>query len=83
MGINNTLQCKPANLPISIPTVDLKDIDELAAILRVPKSWIYGQTRLKNLDGIPYLRVGKYLRFDLSAVIGWLEKRTASRRGEK
>jgi excisionase family DNA binding protein len=61
---------------------DLLSVDEMAALLRVPKSWIYGQTRLKNEDPIPYLMVGKYLRFRPHKVFAWLERRTLSRRGQ-
>lgn len=38
-------------------------VDELAAILKVPKSWIYNRTRPTSQDPIPCQRVGKYLRF--------------------
>jgi len=52
------------------------DIDELAKILGIKRSWVYGQTRLRGADAIPCLRVGKYLRFDLPKVLCWLEKRS-------
>jgi hypothetical protein len=54
----------------------LCNIDEMAADLKVPKSWLYGQTRLKGKHTIPCLRVGKYLRFDPIEVRGWLKQRT-------
>lgn len=60
-------------------TPRLKDIDEMATILRVPKSWLYGQTRRRGPGAIPVLRVGKHLRFDFDAVIAWLEERAAAR----
>jgi hypothetical protein len=47
----------------------------LAARLKVPNSWVYGQTRLKDGNGIPHLRVGKYRRSRLDEVLGWLEGR--------
>lgn len=62
---------------IEIPR--LKDIDEMATILRVPKSWLYGQTRRRGPGAIPVLHVGKYLRFDAEAVIAWLEEKAANR----
>ncbi len=52
---------------------DFLTIDELAEKLRVPKSWIYGQTRRKGPDCIPCVRVGKYLRFREQDVMAWLE----------
>lgn len=57
----------------------LKDIDEMAAILKVPKSWLYGQSRRRGPGAIPVLHVGKYLRFDPDAVIAWLQERAANR----
>ena len=48
-------------------------IEELASLLRVPKGWIYARTRERSPNTIPYLKVGKYLRFRLSEVQGWLD----------
>jgi excisionase family DNA binding protein len=53
---------------------DLLTVDELAETLRVPKSWVYGQTRQTGRGAIPRLKVGKYLRFKLPEVMQWLEK---------
>ena len=53
---------------------DLLTIDELAAKLKVKKSWVYGQTRQKGPGTIPRLSVGKYLRFDYQAVMDWLQR---------
>ncbi len=50
-------------------------IDELAALLRVPRSWIYDKTRASKRNGFPVIRVGKYLRFDPQRVLEWLDKR--------
>ena len=47
-------------------------VEQMAEDLNVPKSWIYGQTRLKGENRIPYLRVGKYVRFDPLEVRAWL-----------
>ena len=49
----------------------LLDIEELAAVLNVPKSWIYQRTRLGQ-KGIPHYKMGKYVRFDLDAVLAFL-----------
>lgn len=50
----------------------LKSPDELAIHLGVRKSWIYKQTRKTGPDTIPRVYVGKYLRFNLSDVLDWL-----------
>lgn len=56
---------------------ELLTIEELAATLKVKKSWIYGQTRRRAEDRIPQVRVGKYLRFKIDDVTAWLEKNRA------
>jgi excisionase family DNA binding protein len=40
--------------------------DELAGKLKVPVSWIYEQSRQRN---IPTHRLGRYIRFDLREVL--------------
>ena len=51
----------------------LISVDELSACLNVPRSWVYSRTRIKGPDQIPHIRVGKYVRFDLDAVMEWLK----------
>ena len=48
----------------------LLTVAEVAAHLRVPRSWIYDRTRR---GAIPARRVGKYVRFDLAEVTKWVE----------
>ncbi len=48
---------------------DLLTLEEVAAWLRVPRSWIYERTRKKE---IPCLKLGKYLRFPRKALTAWL-----------
>lgn len=43
-------------------------MDELAAYLKKPKSWVYD-----NAHEIPHMRVGREYRFRLSEVNAWLE----------
>jgi len=50
-------------------------VDELAEKLKVPKSWVYGYTRQTGPESIPKIMVGKYIRFRLDEVMGWIEKR--------
>jgi hypothetical protein len=53
----------------------LIDIDDLAERLKVNKSWIYAQTRKKNEDAIPYIKLGKYLRFEEERVKSWYRRK--------
>lgn len=50
-------------------TERLMTVRELADVLAVPESWIYGHTAARD---IPTVRVGRYVRFRLSEVLTWL-----------
>jgi excisionase family DNA binding protein len=39
----------------------LLTVEEVAERLQVPRTWVY-----KHLDKIPYIKLGKYLRFEPS-----------------
>lgn len=47
----------------------LVNVEELARILGVKRSWVYGKVASKE---IPHLHVGRYVRFRVSDVIEWL-----------
>jgi excisionase family DNA binding protein len=49
----------------------LLDVDGLAAALDASKAWIYERTRRKD-NPIPFYRVGRAVRFDLTEVKAWL-----------
>lgn len=51
------------------------DITQLAAVLKVPKSWLYRHTMNKGKGCLPRIRVGKHLRFDPEQVKAWILKR--------
>ena len=46
--------------------------DEVAQMLRVPRSWVYS-----HLSELPVIRLGRYVRFRRSQIDGFLEKRGA------
>jgi excisionase family DNA binding protein len=52
------------------PDSILLDADELAQILRVPRSWVYS-----HLRELPVIRLGRYVRFRRSEVERFLEER--------
>jgi excisionase family DNA binding protein len=56
----------------------LLKVREVAELLSVPVSWVYGRMRKRALDRIPAYRVGKYWRFKADEVMAWLRD---SRRG--
>jgi excisionase family DNA binding protein len=54
-------------------TQELLTVSEIAAILKVPVSWVYERTRRRGTERLPHLKLGKYLRFSLPQVKAWLE----------
>lgn len=53
----------------------LLTVNEVAEILKVPLSWVYGHTRERSRDRIPGFRRGKYWRFAEADVLAWLAAR--------
>jgi len=45
---------------------DLMTVEEIARVLHVPISWVYGRTRRRGNERIPHIKLGKYLRFELT-----------------
>lgn len=58
---------------------DFLTISEMAARLKVKKSWLYRQTKRHGPGSIPRMRIGKYLRFNEAAVMEWIQKQNAPR----
>jgi len=57
---------------------ELLTVDEVAAVLKVSRSWVYEHTRARRLppgERLPHIKVGKYVRFDTRAVRAFLEKK--------
>ena len=55
----------------------LLTVEEVAALLHVPVSWVYGRMRKRSLERLPAYRLGKYWRFREDEIHAWV----ASRRG--
>ena len=47
-------------------------VDELAELLRVKVHYIYNLTYTRQ---IPYLKIGRHLRFDLEQISLWIESK--------
>jgi predicted DNA-binding transcriptional regulator AlpA len=54
--------------------VRLVNVDQMAEILQVPKSWLYSRVRQKGPDAIPRIKCGKYVRFDPNKVLEYLQR---------
>ena len=63
------------------PQVDLNElltVDEVAALLKVSRSWVYEHSRSKQTarpDRLPHIKIGKYVRFEPRAVRAFLQRK--------
>ena len=51
----------------------LLTISEVAELLQVPISWVYGRMRKPSSERLPGYRLGKYWRFREDEVLAWVE----------
>jgi excisionase family DNA binding protein len=61
---------------------ELLTVADVAALLKVSKSWVYEHTRVRGTprsDRLPHIKIGKYVRFDPQLVRAFLERRTEGR----
>ena len=61
-------------------TIGWLTIDEAAALIRVPKSWLYERTRANT---VPHIKLGKYLRFDQQEFLTWARQFRRDGRGTR
>lgn len=65
-----TLRAATAEEPLN--HTRLLTVREVAGLLQVPVSWVYGRTRKRSLERLPGYRLGKYWRFSEAEVLTWL-----------
>lgn len=56
----------------------LLTVDDVAALLKVSRSWVYEHSRSKQRarsDRLPHIKIGKYVRFEPSAVRAFLQRK--------
>jgi len=56
---------------------ELLTVEDVAALLKVSKSWIYEHTRSRGIpraERLPHVKVGKYVRFEARALRAFIEK---------
>ena len=64
------------------PLLELLTVDDVAALLKVSKSWVYEHTRTRTAsrsERIPHVKIGKYVRFDPRLVRTFIDRRTTGR----
>lgn len=59
--------------PDGVSNHELATVEEIAAFLRVPVSWVYERTRRRGIERIPHFKIGKYLRFAKHEVVDWVQ----------
>jgi excisionase family DNA binding protein len=58
----------------------LLTIQEVAGMLHVPVSWVYGRTRKRSVERLPGIRLGKYWRFREEEIHTWVESQRGGHR---
>lgn len=48
-------------------------VEEVASLLNVPRKWVYRRVGLKAPDGLPHVKIGRYLRFRESDVRDYVD----------
>jgi excisionase family DNA binding protein len=71
-NFEHTKRTEPSAASTPVQAEDIITPEELAARLKVPDSWVYEKTRGRCRNPIPCLRLGRYVRFDWTAVAAWL-----------
>jgi excisionase family DNA binding protein len=51
----------------------LLTVADVASLLHVHVSWVYGRMRRRSLDRLPGYRLGKYWRFRADEIHAWIE----------
>jgi predicted DNA-binding transcriptional regulator AlpA len=60
---------------------ELLTVEDVAALLKVSRSWVYEHTRSRGTaraERLPYIKIGKYKRFDPLAVREFIRRRAQS-----
>ena len=59
----------------------LLTVEEVASLLHVPVSWVYGRIRKRSLERLPGYRLGKDWRFREDEIHAWVEDQRGATRG--
>jgi len=58
----------------------LLTIQQVADLLHVPVSLVYGRTRKRSIERLPGIRLGKYWRFREEEIHAWVESQRGGHR---
>ncbi len=56
------------------PQDELLTVEDVAALLRVPPSWVYDHCQEGAADRLPHVKLGKYLRFYRSDLFNYMRQ---------
>ncbi len=62
-----------------LPADELLTVQDAAALLHVPVSWVYEHTRRGAPDALPVVKVGKYVRFRPADLLDYIDRRSQVR----
>ena len=61
---------------------ELLTVDDVAALLKVRRSWVYEHTRSRGTprsERLPHIKVGKYVRFEARALREFIDQQCQTR----
>jgi len=75
------LPARPSEADTSLAIGDeLLTVHDAARFLNVSASWVYEHTREDADDRLPFVKLGKYLRFDRADLRAYIDAKRASTR---
>ena len=79
-SLDTPLPVQPPDRAAAILGDELLTVNDAARFLRVTVSWVYEHTRDDAEDRLPFVKLGKYLRFDRTDLRAYIDaKRQAAR----
>jgi len=77
---SNAVQGKHNGATVERDNEKLLTIQQVADLLHVPVSWVYGRTRKRSIERLPGIHLGKYWRFREEEIHAWVESQRGGHR---
>ena len=77
---SNAFRGKRSGATVERDNERLLTIQQVAELLHVPVSWVYGRTRRRSIERLPGIRLGKYWRFREEEIHAWVESQRGGHR---
>jgi len=77
-GRENSVVCRDLQERPAADLHELLTVADVAALLKVSRSWVYEHTRSRGIprsERLPHIKIGKYVRFDPRAVRAFIERK--------